>query len=218
MSHNEVGGFGITDPDDLLFVKDIVLVKQTVSMVTVSFDDNGVADFFADHVEAGRKPEQFARIWVHTHPGNSPEPSMTDEETFKRVFGACDWSVMAIVAQNNSSYARLRFNVGPAGDIQIPVRVEYGCEFEAANPKQWKTEYKANVSEIDNRRGHLIPGNDILEVEAFGYDEHQQGSAVCCEDLLAELDLMEPDERHFFMEELSARNEFWDEEEMGGVL
>ena len=43
---NEVGAFGITGPDDLLLVEDIVIVKQTVSIVTVAFDDLAVADFF----------------------------------------------------------------------------------------------------------------------------------------------------------------------------
>jgi proteasome lid subunit RPN8/RPN11 len=210
-----VAGFGITDAEDLLFIRDIAIIRQKVSIVSFLFDDNAVADFFEDQVDAGRKPEQFARILLHTHPGNSPEPSAIDEETFNRVFGACDWSVMAIVAQDNSSYARLRFNVGPAGDIQIPVCVEYGCEFEAANPKQWKTEYKTNVSEIDNRRNRPALDNDILEIGAFGYDELQPRSAVSYEDLLAELDSMEPDERQFFLEELSNRNEFWDQEEMG---
>src|SRR4030066_729076 len=79
MTNNEVGGFGITEADDLLFVTDFALVKQKVTSVSVAFADESVADFFEDQVAAGRKPEQFARIWLHTHPGNSPEPSMTEE-------------------------------------------------------------------------------------------------------------------------------------------
>ena len=211
-----MGGFGITDADDLLFVKDIAIVKQKVSVVTVAFDDNAVADFFEDQVEAGRKPEQFARIWIHCHPGNSPEPSGTDEETFQRVFGPCDWSVMAIVAQDNSSYARLRFNAGPGGDLKIPVFVEYGCSFEAADYPKWKAEYKVNVTE--ERRFLENPKSDRKsetqeEIETFGYDESQDCSAVPYEDILLELDAMEPSERQAFLEELSSRSEFWDEYE-----
>ena len=84
VTDNEVGGFGITEAEDLLFVTDFVLIKQKVTCVSVSFEDESVADFFEDQVEAGRQPEQFARLWLHTHPGNSPEPSMTDEETSTR--------------------------------------------------------------------------------------------------------------------------------------
>ena len=90
----EVGGFGIAASDDLLFVEDIQLVKQVCSWAHVAFDDESVADFFDRQVDAARRPEQFARIWVHTQPGDCPRPSMTDEETFRRVFGRADWAVM----------------------------------------------------------------------------------------------------------------------------
>jgi len=133
ITDNEVGGFGITQADDLLFVTDFVLVKQKVTAVSVSFEDESVADFFEDQVEVGRQPEQFARIWLHTHPGDSPEPSMTDEQTFARVFGSCDWSVMCVVAQDGGTYARLRFNAGPGGEVKIPVYVDYSYEFDAAD-------------------------------------------------------------------------------------
>ena len=61
----------------------------------------------------GLPPERFARIWVHTHPGKSPHPSITDEETFQRCFGNSDWAVMFILARGGQSYARLRLNAGP---------------------------------------------------------------------------------------------------------
>jgi len=41
MTDNEVGGFGITEAEDLLFVTDFVLVKQKVTCVTISFEDEG---------------------------------------------------------------------------------------------------------------------------------------------------------------------------------
>ena len=116
-SDNEVGGFGITDPDDLLFVQDVVAVKQEVTSISVKFDDEAVSTFFDEQVDLGRRPEQFARVWLHTHPADSPEPSDKDEETFKRVFGACQWAAMVIVAQDDSTYARLSFNVGPGTGI-----------------------------------------------------------------------------------------------------
>jgi len=56
-SDNEVGGFGITEPDDLLFVKEFITVKQEVTAVSVKFDDEAVANFFEDQVDLGRKPE-----------------------------------------------------------------------------------------------------------------------------------------------------------------
>jgi proteasome lid subunit RPN8/RPN11 len=110
----EVGGFGVTAKDHLLLVEDFVTVRQKVGVVSVSFDDDAVADFFDRQVDAGLKPMQFGRLWLHSHPGNSPHPSGTDEETFARVFGACDWAIMFVQARTGKTYARLRFNVGPA--------------------------------------------------------------------------------------------------------
>lgn len=95
----EIGGFGLSAPDDLLLVVDILPVKQRCTPVTVAFDDKAVADLFDDLVDQGIPPERFGRIWIHTHPGECPLPSITDEATFRRAFGGADWSVMAIVAQ-----------------------------------------------------------------------------------------------------------------------
>jgi len=216
MTDNEVGGFGITEPDDLLFVTDFVLVKQKVTAVSISFDDNSVADFFDDQTDVGRVPEQFARIWLHSHPGDSPEPSMTDESTFERVFGSCNWSVMAIVAQNGSTYARLRFNIGPGGDIKIPVSVDYGAEFNAAQFDEWKAQYLANVVE-DNvfsltGKSKKSPDAEPEEIGIFGNDSFSSTFCNSPEDMIEELELMHPAERQAFMDELAVRSDFWEEE------
>ncbi|MGA2501079.1 MAG: hypothetical protein ABSH20_25355 [Tepidisphaeraceae bacterium] len=141
----EIGGFGITSAEDLLLVEDFQTVQQAVTSVSVAFDDTAVADFFEDQVDQGRKPEQFARIWLHTHPGNSPTPSFVDEETFARVFGKCDWAVMFVLAKGGKTYARLRFNVGPGGHLLIPVEVEYQAEFGPSDHEAWQLEYDINI-------------------------------------------------------------------------
>ncbi|MEX0865718.1 MAG: hypothetical protein WD030_00065 [Pirellulales bacterium] len=60
----EVGGFGISSPDDLLLVQDVQLVKQVCSWASVKFDDNSVADFFDEQVDLGGQPEQFGRVML----------------------------------------------------------------------------------------------------------------------------------------------------------
>ena len=141
----EVGGFAISSQEDLLYIKDVQLVKQVCSWAHVAFDDNSVADFFDQQFDAGRKPEQFGRIWVHTHPGECPLPSGTDEQTFARVFGITQWSVMFILACEGQSYARLQFNVGPQASLTIPVRVDYSEPFGGCEPEKWEQEYLAHV-------------------------------------------------------------------------
>jgi len=218
VTDNEVGGFGITEADDLLFVTDFVLVKQKVTCVTISFEDESVADYFDEQVEVGRQPEQFARIWLHTHPGDSPEPSGTDESTFARVFGTCDWAIMFVVAQNGSTFARLRFNVGPGGEVKIPVCVDYNYEFDAANFEIWKQQYLANVIEDTafslTGKSKNSSGKQQDEIDIFGNNGFEETSVFTSHDLLGEIDSMDPMEREIFMEELSVRSDFWDETEV----
>ena len=93
----EIGAFGLSNENAPLVVEDLLVVKQATTSVSVAFDDIAVADLFDDMADAGIPPNRFARIWLHTHPGASATPSGLDE-TFRRVFGGCDWAVMGILA------------------------------------------------------------------------------------------------------------------------
>ena len=145
----EIGGLGISAPGDPLLLTDIRLVRQRCDWASVQFDDGAVADYFDEQVDAGRRPEEFGRVWVHTHPGESPSPSATDKETFGRVFGACQWAVMFILAQGGQSYARLTFGVGPGGSGDVPVEVDYESEFPASERGAWEAEYAACVERAE---------------------------------------------------------------------
>ena len=141
----EVGGFGVASANDLLYVDDFVLIRQECSPVTVAFDDDDVAEFFDRQIDADRRPEQFARIWIHTHPGTSAEPIRVDEETFARVFGRSDWAVMAILACGGQTYARLQFHTGPGGSLRIPVAVDWSQQFKGTDWPAWTQEYIDHV-------------------------------------------------------------------------
>ena len=205
-SDNEVGGFGITVPDDLLFVKEFVTVKQEVTPVSVKFDDEAVANFFEDQVDLGRKPEQFARIWLHSHPGDSPEPSIIDEETFERVFGNCQWAVLFVVAQDNKSYAKLSFNVGPGGQVLIPVGIDYSQAFGPTNQELWDTEYASNVKASEWLSSRTRKDDDSTRHDLNGY--------ALPYDFVDEFEKMEPAERQFILDELAERPDLWDDEEV----
>jgi proteasome lid subunit RPN8/RPN11 len=146
----EVGGFGLSHPDDPLYVEDILVVRQTCSFVTVAFDDTAVADLFEAMADAGIPPARFARIWLHTHPGASVEPSLTDEETFARVFGTCDWSVMAILGRTGRMSARLQFTRGPGAAVALSTRVDWSewpdiADTLAERAQDWRQAYDAQV-------------------------------------------------------------------------
>ena len=153
----EIGGFGISSEADPFLVETIALVQQDCTRVSVRFDDMSVADYFESQVLAGRSPAEFARIWVHTHPGISAEPTTTDEATFERVFGRTDWAAMVILARGGARYARLRFGVGPGGQVRVPVHVDYEQPFPASEQDLWALEYadcvRVHNFEFRARRG-----------------------------------------------------------------
>lgn len=121
----EVGGFGVSSAHDLLYIEDFIAPRQLVTAVTVELDDDAVADHFDRCADAGISPARAGRCWIHTHPAISPQPSMTDEQTFERVFGACDWAAMIIVARGGATYCRLRFNIGPGGEVLLPLEIDW---------------------------------------------------------------------------------------------
>src|SRR5437899_6593677 len=123
----EVAGFGLSHPDDPLYLEDVLVVRQRASAVTVAFDDVAVADLFDAMADAGIPPARFARVWLHTHPGASVDPSGTDEETFARVFGGCDWAIMAILGRTGRTSARLRFAAGPGAAIELRTAVDWSA-------------------------------------------------------------------------------------------
>lgn len=174
----EIGGFGLSDERDPLLVVDVLTVKQLCTAVTVAFDDAAVADLFDELVDRGLKPERFARIWIHTHPGECPLPSSVDEETFARVFGRTDWSVMAIVARNDASYARLSFQAGPGGALEIPVAVDYRAAFAGSDFALWEAEYLAHV--VEESPWNSLGRDDWADLGLFdlGDDDFWKGTEL----------------------------------------
>jgi hypothetical protein len=204
----EVGGFGIANSNDLLLIEDFVTVTQVATAASVNFSDEAVADFFDQQVDAGRQPEQFARVWIHTHPGNCPNPSAVDEETFARVFGGSNFAIMLILANGGDIYARLRFNVGPGGEVLVPVEIDYDCMFAASDHEAWELEYQKN---IDARQmalsffgqGRSRFGGTVDADEMFGSDMDIDDVTV------AELADMDPSEREFVLGELGCNPDEW---------
>jgi len=205
----EVGGFGIAGSNDLLLIEDFITIKQIATSASIKFDDESVADFFDQQVDEGHRPEQFARCWVHTHPGNCPNPSCVDEATFARVFGGSDFAIMLILARGGKAYARLRFNVGPGGDVLIPVEIDYDCSFAASDHDAWELEYRTNIEvrQMDlsyfGRGAGRFYGDAVDVSEAFGSD-------MCFDEVtVAELADMDQDEREFVLGELGCDPNEW---------
>ena len=153
----EVAGFGLSGPADPLYLDDVLVVRQRATPVGVAFDDHAVADLFDRMADAGVPPARFARVWVHTHPGDSAVPTPTDEATFARAFGRCDWAVMAVLARSGRTTARVRFAAGPGGAADLPTAVDWAAwPAAAADPARpladrvaaWAAEYAGLVEAV----------------------------------------------------------------------
>lgn len=176
---SEIGGFGIVAEDDPAYVEDIRLPRQSCTAVSVIFDDTAVADFFDEQVDRGLRPDRFARIWVHTHPGDCPRPSWLDEQTFERVFKQPDWAIMFILAGNENTYARLRYNTGPGVAVVLPVRVDHSRPFPASDSAGWQREYAANVMILASAKAgkrNALPRGPFEELDhsAMDWDSWQE--------------------------------------------
>ena len=167
-----MGAFGITRSDDLLLVEEVQLVQQRCTETYVAFDDVAVAEHFEQQVDLGRRPEQCGRIWIHTHPGQSAQPSHIDIETFQRVFGSCDWAVMFIISRSGETYAELSWQHGGPASIRLYVEVDYSHPFAASDNDSWEDEYHSLVDptafvdprlyDFEDEWQHLSPlGGDL---------------------------------------------------------
>ena len=153
-------------------------MRQRCTRTSVLFDDAAVADHFDECVDKGMPPERFARIWIHTHPGSSAEPSHTDEQTFTRVFGGSDWAVMAILAREGECYGRIRFSAGPGGELRIPIDVSYDVAFAATDEAEWIEQHQRCVGTLAAKtheaampgsgRRHLAAADAEMQLLASG--------------------------------------------------
>jgi len=108
--------------------------------------------------------------------------SHTDEDTFRRVFGNCDWSVMFILSRTGHVYARLALSAGPGAEILLPVQVDWSAwpallatpegrldaQYEA-----WRQEFAANVHTISVSA--VLPASFPVLHPFANFDEWQSG-------------------------------------------
>ena len=147
----EVTAYGIPKADDPLYVDDLYVPPQQGTVCTTETDEGALSDFALDMLE--RFPDGAAdgvgRLWFHTHPAMSANPSGTDETTFAKDFGS-SWAVMAILSRTDDRYARLRVQSPTLVEKVVPIVVDWeGFPPEAldlaARIQTWGAEYEKNV-------------------------------------------------------------------------
>ena len=159
-----MGGFAISAAEDLLYIEDVELVRQTCDFASVVFDDQAVADYFDRQVDAGRRSDQVGRIWVHTHPGSLPQPSGTDEKPSPASSAAptgrscSSWPATVDLCPPGVPH-RAGWFPAPAG------RGGLWPPFPASDQAAWREAYLANVQVEEwppepRLLGHLEPSGE----------------------------------------------------------
>lgn len=121
----ECGCYGVTSLDDPLTVLDLYIPTQEVTTAFVSFTED-LAETTDNFLDRNVQPRQWQRIWIHTHPGNSASPSSKDVETFDQLMSGCDYSIMFILARDESWSCRLRTRLGPYSITrELPLFVDW---------------------------------------------------------------------------------------------
>jgi proteasome lid subunit RPN8/RPN11 len=146
----EVAGFGVTTERNLLRVTDLVLVPQQADAASFDFDADGLSAYFEDMAVAGVAPERSGRIWIHTHPGDSPTPSGKDRDHFgsPEGLGQQNWACMFILARGGQTHAELRYRSGPRTTYPLPVVVDWSRWPEVGkllDVAAWEDEYRRCV-------------------------------------------------------------------------
>jgi hypothetical protein len=200
LGDTEVGGFGISSDEDMFLIQDFRLIRQHCTAVTVQFDDEAVADFFDEQVDSGRHPERFGRCWVHTHPGESAEPSSTDEETFARAFGDVSWAVMFILARGGETYARLKFGCGPGAELLVPVEIAWDVPFAGTDYNAWEAEYARCIEPAVPSRNS---GNQRLDWEELDFLEENPDAFDAWGDFLLDDPFLDPERNTIFYDEFN---------------
>jgi len=174
----EVSGFALTDEKDPYLVIDFIVPEQECTGATTEMSADGIVAVF-DRVSGpekfggmGLSPGRFGRIWVHTHPGFSSEPSGTDWSTFRETFGGKDWAIMFILSDKRLATCILQIDVVPGGYFRIPWEVDWDYEFQGSAFEEWDKEYKDNVS-TRSYRSYSYPST--------GYSSCNRGNYGDCE-------------------------------------
>lgn len=120
----EVAAFGVTPWWDPCTVVDLILPKQVCSWGTVEMDDDDLVILQDLADQCGVCNHQFRHLWIHTHPGESAEPSKTDTETFEDHFGEFDFAMMHILSKKGKQTITTRLRgrgwEPEEGDIFMP--------------------------------------------------------------------------------------------------
>jgi len=105
----EACAFGVSKPNVPTYVESLHIPKQSCTPAYCESDDDELLDLLMQTMTGKYVEGQVGRVWLHTHPGSSAQPSSIDETTFKDVWtGPQDFYAMLILARGGETYCRTK--------------------------------------------------------------------------------------------------------------
>lgn len=191
---NEVGCWGVCeDAAQPLFVTKLAFPEQENSPAFVSFDDMSNLRILSEQTRNGLEPWQVQRIWIHTHPGNSPAPSGTDEHTLDRISAGCPWFVMFIIAKGQQTYCRLRCRyTHPVTSMEVVEDTNLPVVFDSFprvgitmdDVKGWEDIFRSQCSERKPQGLRRAPANLFPETDEKHIPVRNLGTLMFKDDLV----------------------------------
>lgn len=154
----EIGAFGITgDAKRPNLITDLLVPRQICNSVHVDVDPEDNQNCMLDLVERGLEPWQCQKIWLHTHPNMSPNPSGTDEQQFRECIQSVDdYYGFVILSTDGKIHAEVRYytndrfaSFGGNGIAKqtVNIAVDYAYPFAASNRELWQSIYDEKIKE-----------------------------------------------------------------------
>jgi hypothetical protein len=177
----EIAWWGITHPDNPMYVQDIIIPHQCASSADVEFDQEQMAQHLFELMDLDIPPRLGAHIHGHSHPGNSAEPSGTDDDMFYKEMAhdKYEWIVSLIVAQDLSHTCRGRIPLSTGhqltGDVPVVIVPQKPEDTPAWDPADLIATIKERVkpstttlyrkSNYVTSHGHGYLGYDLWEAD-----------------------------------------------------
>ncbi len=115
-----------------------------------------------------------------------------DLRTFATSFGQCDWSVMMILAEDDSTFARLQFRAVPRLHRSEDPASTFDQPFDGSDHDAWQQEYQQLVEKLPERPLRTTTSDDEfppyrpLDFEAIDQGEVEPEPWYCQEETWAE--------------------------------
>jgi proteasome lid subunit RPN8/RPN11 len=167
----EISGMGITPKENRWHIEEFVLPKQECTAAHTEFDGTELAKLMDEYIVKGYEPWQTQRVWIHTHPGFSAEPSGPDWANFDANYVRDrddSWGTMIVVNQKGEVSVNVWF--GMLGAVMKGELVVVDREVEI-HGEEWKKELDEKVTKpksLVSSTTKYVTGADELVVGAEG--------------------------------------------------